>query len=109
MMEDKVKLTLDAVCDGTLNQEFMRRYPMILQGLKNDESEAVVTVKIKISRLKDSDTMLKMAGSVDVKMPTAAKKQSVYQFNANDFTIQSEKPKEINKDVLTVLPFNQEA
>lgn len=59
-MKEKVKLSLNSVCDGTLNKEFMRRYPMILQGLKNDESEAVVTVKIKIARLKDSDTLLKM-------------------------------------------------
>lgn len=106
-MKEKVKLSLNSVCDGTLNKEFMRRYPMILQGLKNDESEAVVTVKIKIARLKDSDTLLKMSGSVDVKMPTSAKKQSVYQFNADDFTIQSEKPQD-PEDNLTILPFSKE-
>lgn len=28
-MKEKVKLSLNSVCDGTLNKEFMRRYPAI--------------------------------------------------------------------------------
>lgn len=98
-MSDKVALNLNTVCDGELNKEFKRRYPEILKGLKSDEAEAIITVKIKIARLKDSATMLKMAGSVDVKMPTSAKKQSVYQFNADDFTIQSEEPKDPTESI----------
>lgn len=106
-MQEKVDLSLNTVCDGSLNKEFMERYPKILKALKNDEKKAVITIKIEVARLKDTEAMLRMSGSLDVKMPAATKKQSVYSLNADDFTIQSEKPKD-SKAQLGVLPFKNE-
>mgnify|MGYP000520836267 CR=1 FL=1 len=47
-MKEKVKLSLNSVCDGTLNKEFMRRYPMILQGLKMTNRKPLSRSKSKL-------------------------------------------------------------
>lgn len=65
-MQEKVDLSLNTVCEGKLNKEFVERYPKILKSLKADGKKAVVTIKIEIARIKDSDTMLLMTSDLHI-------------------------------------------
>lgn len=104
---EQVKLSLTNVCDGLLEQKFQEEYPKILHDLKQGK-KATITMKIDVQRMDDSETLLTMASSFDVKMPASPKKQKIYSLNANDFTVQTEKPKDPD-ELQTVLKFDKKA
>lgn len=82
------RLGLDNICEGKINEQFMRRYPEILENIKPGQ-KSTVTITMVIARPEGTNTMASISSKMAVKMPAAASVAGLYPFNSK-FEIQAD-------------------
>jgi len=90
------KLTLQNLCEGSLDQQFQAMYPELISRCASGE-KASMTVIIEFERVKDTATMVRAAYKLKTKTPGFGK-ASLCVMDA-DFGLKTEKPAEVSQPV----------
>ena len=86
-------LSLNTLCGGDLEKQFLKMYPALLSQCKAGE-KASVAITIEFERVPDTSSMVKTKYKITPRFP-ATSKASLCQFDDN-FNVKTEEPPKTN-------------